>query len=124
MGEWLAFTFALSGRRFAFYVTQGVALGLELAGLSARAWPPQYSPPPHFASKVSYSASPQTSAKCPRGAPCSDAATAMFGKKKEIAFGNFGFPNAISFGDVVGMRAWHYFFFFRPNEKPNERRSL
>ena len=39
MGEWLAFTFALSGRRFGFYVTQGVALGLELAGLSARAWP-------------------------------------------------------------------------------------
>ena len=38
--------------------------------------------PPHFASKVSYSASPQTSAKCPRGAPCSDAATAMFGKKR------------------------------------------
>uniref|UniRef100_UPI003FF03A7C hypothetical protein n=1 Tax=Alloprevotella sp. TaxID=1872471 RepID=UPI003FF03A7C len=31
--------------------------------------------PPHFASKVSYSASPQTSAKCPRGAPCCDAAT-------------------------------------------------
>ena len=30
--------------------------------------------PPHFASKVSYSASPQASAKCPRGAPCSDAA--------------------------------------------------
>ena len=27
--------------------------------------------PPHFASKVSYSASPQTSAKCPRGASCS-----------------------------------------------------
>ena len=27
--------------------------------------------PPHFASKVSYSASPQASAKCPRGAPCS-----------------------------------------------------
>ena len=26
--------------------------------------------PPHFASKVSYSASPHTSAKCPRGAPC------------------------------------------------------
>ena len=39
MGEWLAFTFALTGRRFGFYVTQGVALGLELAGLSARAWP-------------------------------------------------------------------------------------
>ena len=26
--------------------------------------------PPHFASKVSYSASPQASVKCPRGAPC------------------------------------------------------
>ena len=30
--------------------------------------------PPHFASKVSYSASPQTFAEYPRGAPCSDAA--------------------------------------------------
>ena len=49
---------------------------------------------------------------------------AMSGQKKEIAFGNFGFPNAIPFWDVVEMRAWHYFFFFRPNEKPNERRSL
>ena len=29
--------------------------------------------PPHFASKVSYSASPQASAKYPRGAPCSAA---------------------------------------------------
>ena len=29
--------------------------------------------PPHFASKVSYSASPQTSAKCPRGGPCTAA---------------------------------------------------
>ena len=27
--------------------------------------------PPHFASKVSYSASPQTSAECPREAACS-----------------------------------------------------
>ena len=26
--------------------------------------------------------------------------------KKEIAFGNFGFPNAISFWVVVEMRAW------------------
>ena len=34
--------------------------------------------PPHFASKVSYSASPQNFAKYPRGAPCSDAATATF----------------------------------------------
>ena len=60
MGEWLAFTFALSGRRFGFYVTQGVALGLELAGLSAREGRPNIRPP-HFASKVSYSASPQES---------------------------------------------------------------
>ena len=66
MGEWLAFTFALSGRRFGFYVTQGVALGLELAGPSAREGRPK-NRPPHFASKVSYSASPLTSAKCPRG---------------------------------------------------------
>ena len=39
MGERLFITFALTGRRFGFYVTQGVALGYELAGLSARAWP-------------------------------------------------------------------------------------
>ena len=32
--------------------------------------------PPHFASKVSYSASPQASAKCSRDAPCCDAALA------------------------------------------------
>ena len=32
---------------------------------------------PHFASKVSYSASPQTFAKCSRGASCSDAVLAM-----------------------------------------------
>ena len=38
--------------------------------------------PPHFASKVSYSASPQGFAKCPRSAPCSGAATAiLFGQK-------------------------------------------
>ena len=30
----------------------------------------------------------------------------MFGQKKEIAFGNFGFPNAIFLGVVVEMRAW------------------
>ena len=33
--------------------------------------------PPHFASKVSYNASPQTSAECPHIVPCSDAAIAM-----------------------------------------------
>ena len=39
MGEWLFITFALTGRSSGFYVTQGVALGYELVGLSARAWP-------------------------------------------------------------------------------------
>ena len=45
--------------------------------------------PPHFASKVSYSASPQASAKCSRGAPCSDAALACYLLKKSQNF--FGF---------------------------------
>ena len=50
--------------------------------------------PPHFASKVSYSASPQASAKCPRGAPCSDAAFAMlFGSKPRRFFLYFEHPN-------------------------------
>ena len=39
MVERLTFTFALTGRRFGFYVTQGVALGSGLAGLSARVGP-------------------------------------------------------------------------------------
>ena len=39
MDERLTFTFALTGRREWEYVTQGVALGSGLAGLSARAWP-------------------------------------------------------------------------------------
>ena len=39
MGEWLAFAFALTGRREWGYGTQGVALGWELVGLSARAGP-------------------------------------------------------------------------------------
>ncbi len=39
MGERLAFTFALTGRREWGYGTQGVALGYELVGLSARAGP-------------------------------------------------------------------------------------
>ncbi len=39
MGEWLFFTFALTGRSSGFYVTQGVALGFGLVGPSARAWP-------------------------------------------------------------------------------------
>ena len=43
--------------------------------------------PPHFASKVSYSVSPQAFAKCSRGAPCSDAALAMlFGSKPRRYF--------------------------------------
>ena len=36
MGEWLAFTFALTGRREWGHGTQGVALGYGLTGLSAR----------------------------------------------------------------------------------------
>ena len=39
MGERLAFTFALTGRREWGHGTQGVALGYELVGLSARAGP-------------------------------------------------------------------------------------
>ena len=39
MGERLAFTFALTGRREWGHGTQGVALGYGLAGLSARAGP-------------------------------------------------------------------------------------
>ena len=39
MGEWLTFTFALTGRREWGHGTQGVALGYGLAGLSARAGP-------------------------------------------------------------------------------------
>ena len=50
------------------------ALGHIFVGFLARAWPPQYSPP-HFASKVSYSASPQTFAECSRSASCCYVAT-------------------------------------------------
>ena len=39
MGEWLAYTFALTGRREWGHGTQGVALGSGLVGLSARAGP-------------------------------------------------------------------------------------
>ena len=39
MGERLAFTFALTGRREWEHGTQGVALGSGLVGLSARAGP-------------------------------------------------------------------------------------
>ena len=39
MGERLAFTFALTGRREWGHGTQGVALGSGLVGLSARAGP-------------------------------------------------------------------------------------
>ena len=39
MGEQLAFTFALTGRRNGEHGTQGVALGYEPAGLSARTEP-------------------------------------------------------------------------------------
>ena len=51
--------------------------------------------PPHFASKVSYSASPQASAKCSRDAPCSDAALACYLLKNEPNF--FGILNTLSY---------------------------
>ena len=51
------------------------ALGHDFDGVLARAWPPQYSPP-HFASKVSYSASPQSFTECSGSASCSGAAIA------------------------------------------------
>ena len=85
------------------------ALGYDFVGLSARAWPPRtrsehdqrfghnlviFQPmlgrrnirPPHFASKVSYSASPQTLAECSRSAPCSDATFAMLIGSKSMVF--------------------------------------
>ena len=51
--------------------------------------------PPHFASKVSYSASPQASAKCSRDAPCSDAALACYLLKNEPKF--FWILNTLSY---------------------------
>ena len=51
--------------------------------------------PPHFASKVSYSASPQASAKCSRDAPCSDAALACYLLKNEPNF--LGILNTLSY---------------------------
>ena len=39
MGEWLTFTFALTGRRDWEHGTQGASLGSGLVGLSARAGP-------------------------------------------------------------------------------------
>ena len=44
-------------------------LGNYFVGFSSRAWPPNICPP-HFASKVSYSASPQPFAACPRIVSC------------------------------------------------------
>ena len=51
--------------------------------------------PPHFASKVSYSASPQASVKCSRDAPCSDAALACYLLKNEPKF--FWILNILSY---------------------------
>ena len=39
MGEWLTFTFALTGRRNGEHGTRGVAPGYDLTGLSARTGP-------------------------------------------------------------------------------------
>ena len=51
--------------------------------------------PPHFASKVSYSASPQASAKCSRDALCNDAALACYLLKNEPKF--FWILNILSY---------------------------
>ena len=49
--------------------------------------------PPHFASEVSYSASPQASARCSRGAPCSDAALACYlAQNRAEIFLDFEYP--------------------------------
>ena len=84
MGEWLIFTFALTGRREWGHGTQGVALGYGLAGLSARAGPRnrllRRSTVAHFARKMSYSAAPQTFAECSRSASCCYVAT-LFDQK-------------------------------------------
>ncbi|MBD9036545.1 MAG: hypothetical protein EGR33_09085 [Prevotella sp.] len=50
--------------------------------------------PPHFASKVSYSASPQTFAECSRDAPCSAATAMLFGNTAQRFFYIF---NALPF---------------------------
>ena len=56
--------------------------------------------PPHFASKVSYSASPQASAKCPRGVPCCDVATAMlFGSTRADIFLDSEYPTPMPVGE-------------------------
>ena len=59
-------------------------------------------------------------AVCPYS-PVGDALAArlpLCSAKKEIAFGNFGFPNAISFGDVVAGVALFLLF---PSERETER---
>ena len=49
--------------------------------------------PPHFASKVSYSASPQTFTECSRSAACCYVAIAMlFGKNRAEMFLDFEHP--------------------------------
>ena len=56
--------------------------------------------PPHFASKVSYSASPQSFAKCPHIAFCCYAATAMLiGSKSRKSLRDF-LPNNMAFAPL------------------------
>ena len=63
--------------------------------------------PPHFASKVSYSASPQASAKCSRDAPCSDAALACYLLKNEPKFSWIlnTLPRTLPCSGLVGLSA-------------------
>ena len=59
----------------------------------------------HFASKVSYSASPQTFAKCSRSASCCYAATAMlFGQERVEIFLEFEPPTFYALSHIYALR--------------------
>ena len=61
--------------------------------------------PPHFASKVSYSASPQTFTECSRSASCCYAATAMLlGQKSVEIFLKFEHPTFYAISHIYALR--------------------
>ena len=59
--------------------------------------------PPHFASKVSYSASPQTFAECLHSASCCYAAM-LFGSKPRRVFPGFRTPYATNCAFIFGAK--------------------
>ncbi len=85
-------SFCLQSERHEHVANMASALGHNFVGFSVLVR--HNIRPPHFASKVSYSASPQASAKCSRDAPCSDAALACYLLKNEPNF--FGILNTLS----------------------------